>query len=228
MASHVGTFNPDFSDVVRTIVDAVLLDLNVCIPGKIVSYDSAKQYADVQIQLYQKVNETLVSYPVIPNVPVVHPRANGGKTFIHLPLQPGDDVLLVFSQRSLDAWKTSGGLTDPNDPRKHHITDAFAIPGGSSMADAFTVTDPTAIEITNKDSSIIVLPSGKFKIQNTVNELLDLLVQTLTKQQAFLDTIKSDTTNTIFGPQKLNAFLIYTQLALDVAAIKAKMETLKG
>lgn len=228
MSGNVNTFKPDFSDVIRAIVDSMLLDLNVCMPAKVVKYDSEKQYADVQIQLYQKINETLVTYPVIPGVPVIHPRANGGATFIHLPIQAGDDVLLVFSQRSLDSWKTAGGLSDPNDPRKHHITDAFAIPGGSSMADAFKVLDPTAIEITNEDSTIQVFDNGTFKVKNPDNELFDLLVQITGKLQTFLDTIKVDTTNTIFGPQKLNAFLTYTQLATDVADLKTKLTTLKG
>lgn len=152
---------PEFGDVIRSIIDAVLLDVNVCLPGKIVKYDKDTQYADVEIQLYQKYSDdSLVVPPVIPNVPVKHPRARGGKAFVHMPLVPGDDVTLHFSQRSLDNWKSQGGLTDPGDPRKHHITDAYASIGGSAIPDAFAPTTDDCIEMVNGEASSLMHPDG--------------------------------------------------------------------
>lgn len=169
MGGNLSTFKPHFSDVVRAIVDTMMLDMKFCLPAKIVRYDADTQYADVQITLFEKFNDgTLKLPPVIPMVPVRHPRANGGKTRIHIPLVPGDDVTLNFSERSLDNWKSQGTSptdqttwgSDPADPRKNHITDAYATPGGSSIPDAFTVNDPTAVEIVNSDGVIQILPNG--------------------------------------------------------------------
>lgn len=166
---------PDFSDVVRAIIDSVLLDVNICMPAKIEKYNKDTQYADVKIQLYQKFSDgSLVAYPVIPNVPVKHARARAGGAFIHMPLQPGDDVTLVFSQRSLDNWKQSGGMNDPADPRKHHITDAYALVGGSAINDAFKPETVDCIEIVNSLAKTKIHPDGTIELNANNNAKVTL------------------------------------------------------
>lgn len=219
--ANLDTREPELSDVIRTIVDQMFLSLNVCLPGKVVSYNPQKQYADVQIQLLKKYSDfSTEPHPVIPNVPVRHPRAAGGNAFIHMPVAIGDDVLLVFSQRSLDNWKTQNvpvvgqnGGVDTNDTRKHHITDAFAILGGSAMPDAFKVTNPSAIEISNGTGKISLFPDGKFKFGNSSADLIDQL------QQGFAE-LGVDTVNTFFGPMKLNAFQTYLNIAAKILSLK--------
>jgi hypothetical protein len=210
--NNVSTLKSSMSDIIRALIDKVLLDVNVCLPAKITAYNPSTQYADVQIQLYQNVNGALVAYPPIPNVPVKHPRARGGATHIHMPLQVGDDVTLVFSQRSLDNWKTEGGMTDPQDPRKHHLTDAYALIGGSSMADAFEVDDPTAIEVTNGGSKLQVFSDGTFAIKNGTTELCSQV-------QALAEKLSTDTTDTFFGPMQLNGFETYAEIATKVQTL---------
>lgn len=156
---------PSVAETVQTRIDEALMEVNVSMPGKIVKYDKKTQFADVQPQLkFSTEDGTVLPFPIIPNVPVKHPRANGGKIFIHLPLKPGDDVQLVFSQRSLDNWKTQGGMSDPADRRKHHITDAVAYVGGSAEPDAFTPKTDNAIEIVNDKSRLNVFPDGTYNL----------------------------------------------------------------
>lgn len=213
MANNQSTFTQEHSDLLRTTIDAYMLNMYFCLPGKIVLYDPETQYADIEIQLYmQFIDSTLGKYPVIPNVPVKHPRAQGGACFIHMPLAVGDDVVLVFSQRSLDNWKTYGGINNPNDPRKCHITDAYALIGGSALPDAFMVQDPTAIEITNESSTLQVFPDGKFAIKNGTTELLAQI------QEGF-QTLSEDTTNTLLGPMPLNSFETYAQIASKIQTL---------
>jgi hypothetical protein len=208
------TFTPDMSDVIRTLVDQMLLQLFVCLPAKIVSYDSATQYANVEVQLLKAFTDgSTQAHPVIPNVPVKHPRAAGGTAFIHMPLEPGDDVTLVFSQRSLDNWKTQGGMTATGDTRKHHITDAYALIGGSAIPDAFTPAADGSIEIVNGDGKINIYPSGKFKFGNASADLIDQL------QQGF-QKLSEDTVNTIFGPSPLNNFSTYADIATALGSLK--------
>lgn len=38
-------------------------------------------------------------------------------------------MLLVFADRSIDAWLDQGGEASPLDERRHHLKDAVAIPG---------------------------------------------------------------------------------------------------
>jgi hypothetical protein len=198
VAGSLSTFKPHFSDVIRATVDAMLLDMYFTLPAKIVKYNKDTQYADVEIQLYEKfIDGVLDLPPVIPMVPVKHPRANDGKAFIHMPLKPGDDVILVFSQRSLDNWKTQGGPSDPSDPRKHHITDAYALIGGSAIPDAFSPQTDDAIEIVNGTSRTIIHPDGTY---NLYGGNTDDLVQVIND---FILGVQRALTTTLIGPQPL-------------------------
>ena len=65
---------------------------------------------------------------MIYNVPVLFPRSR--KAAVTFPLEKGDTVLLVFAERSLDEWIEKGGnKVSPEDPRRHDMSDAIAIPG---------------------------------------------------------------------------------------------------
>lgn len=228
MSSKLSGYKPEFSDVIRSIIDTVLLDLNVSLPAKVVKYDSATQYADVQIQLLQGFQDgTTDEYAVIPNVPVKHPRANAGAAFIHVPLTIGDDVVLVFSQRSLDNWKSSGGLVDPQDPRKHHITDAYALIGGSAIPDAFTPKNPTAIEIVNGALDFSLFPNGSFSATNPTGEFVDILDQIAVQTGDIANTLSTDTTNTLLGPQPLLHAATYAEIYEELQSLKTMLDSFK-
>lgn len=156
---------PTLADVIRTHIDAVLMQMNICLPAKVVKYYPTTQYADVQVQLQKKYEDGgVVTIPVIPNVPVKWPRGRAGKIRIHFGLEEGDDVTLIFSQRSLDNWKTKGGLQDPGDRRKFNVSDAYALVGGSAEPDSFPVNDPTSIEIINEDGKVQIKKDGTINL----------------------------------------------------------------
>jgi hypothetical protein len=120
------------AEVLQAALDSFRGQLHVAMPGIVVSYDEAKQKANVQPQVKSLIidqdgNEESLSLPELPSVPVVFPR--GGGFFVSFPLQPGDQVLLVVCDRELNVWKSKGGNTTPQDPRTHHLADAVAIPG---------------------------------------------------------------------------------------------------
>lgn len=161
---------PTLAEVIQVMIDSNLIDLHVCLPGKIVKYDSSTQMATIQPSLL-KMNENFTvpyPWPPVPKVPIVFPRAVSGQAFIHMPLIPGDDVVMVVSERSLDNWKQTGILTDPADRRKFNISDAFAFPGGSGEPFAFEVDDDKAIEIKNLLSLLQVKPTGEFNFENDI------------------------------------------------------------
>lgn len=125
---------PDNVEVLRAAMNAMAAGLSVALPGTIVLYNAATQTADVQPLLNRAVigqsgDEAEEILPIIPSVPVVFPR--GGGYFLTLPLAPGDNVLLVFNDRSIDTFMVStGSVPMPQvDLRQHHLSDAVAIPG---------------------------------------------------------------------------------------------------
>lgn len=226
--SNTSTISPELSDVIRGTIDQVLIDVNVCLPGKIISYDKDTQYANVQAQIMMTFSDgTALPITVIPKVPVKHPRANGGKAFVHMPLKPGDDVVLVFSQRSLDIWKSQGGLTNPKDPTKFNITDAYALIGGSAIPDAFHPTTDNGIEIVNEETHFILYPDGKFSVTNETAEFVDLLDQITGRVALTNETLSEDTVNTIFGPEKLLHFETYADIHDELITLQEQLESFK-
>lgn len=161
---------PTLAQVILEAVEARLVDVNTAIPGKIVSYDHATQTASVQPCIRRKYTDgTIVDLPVINKVPVQFPR--GGGFFVSLPLKKDDPVLLVFSQRALDVWKEKGGVVDPADPRKFHISDAYALAGAGAAPDAFTNTDPNKLVIAHKGGTAEIHMGDDGKVSIKAGEL---------------------------------------------------------
>lgn len=121
---------PSQADVIRAALEHRLAGLHVCLPGEVVSYDVTKQSADIKLSLKNiiesETGEEALEYPVIPDVPICFPRA--GAWFIHFPISPGDHMLVLFSERSIDQFRSLGGTQDPLDLRKHDLSDAVALP----------------------------------------------------------------------------------------------------
>ena len=218
---------PTLAETILVVLDSELVKINTSMPGNIVKYDPATQTADIQPSLKREYYDgSAVDLPVLPGVPIVFPRT--ATSFIHLPLQAGDPVVVIFSQRSLDNWKTTGGTAEPADARKFDLSDAIAIPGGEAPNKPFTVSDPTAITIKNDSGEFVILPAGKFKIKNASDELIDVLSQVTEKVGTISDTLSKDTVNTIFGPMPLNSFTQYATLKTELDSLKAKLDGLKG
>ena len=189
---------PTLEEAIRGVIEKRLVDLHTTLPGKVVSYDPSTQKATVQIQLQRKYwDGSLVTIPPIPAVPVVWPRGKGGQIHIHWKLEAGDDVVLHFAERSLDNWKTQGGISNPDDTRKFTFSDAFAVPGGSAFPDAFAVTDPEALEVVFGTTAIQLYEGGQVKVTGgNDDELIKILHDLVT-------LISQAQTATIFGPQLL-------------------------
>lgn len=128
----------------RALISAELADINTCLPGVIVDYDG--EFATVRPTLAKQLanGETLPA-PIIARVPVCWPCGdiNGAKALITVPLKPGDQVELRFSQRALDDWL--GGLDGaPGDPRQFDLSDCIATPmlrpGRGMKADLINVS----------------------------------------------------------------------------------------
>ncbi len=105
-------------------------DVHTAMPARVERFDAAKQVADcaplLQARIETEAGFETVALPVVPNVPVVFP--GGGEFRVTFPVKPGDVVLLVFSEASLDRWQALDGV-QPGDERRHHLADAIAIPG---------------------------------------------------------------------------------------------------
>jgi Phage protein Gp138 N-terminal domain len=153
------TVLPSALDIQVDVIRNELADVHTCMPAEIVGVrggKDARQFVDVLPTLQRVVidadglaqNE---AYPVIPMVPVGY--AQGGGFFVSLPLAVGDIVLLVFAERSLDAWIESArrgaqAAVVPGDVATHTLQGAIALPCGPA---------PRSALLTGVDASDVVI-----------------------------------------------------------------------
>lgn len=170
---------PTLTEVFKQAMDAMASELRVSMPGTIIRYDHKKQLADVKPDFKRKYKDGKVEdAPLIYNVPVKHPRA--GDAFIHMPLAKGHKVVLQFSDRSLEKWLSAGKEHDPEDTRKHHMSDAFAYPGGYPFSDTASVANGQDLIMKNKDLEVRIKKNGHIQVFNSRYELMKVLEEWIT------------------------------------------------
>ena len=112
---------------ITNLVNTILGGVHTAIPATVKSYNDKKLLVDVQPSINSRFEDgTVLAQPTIYSVPVVFPRTKTAA--ITFPIEKGDSVLLVFSERSLDEWIDKGNGT-PEDTRRFDASDAFAISG---------------------------------------------------------------------------------------------------
>lgn len=167
---------PSFAEVLTQAMDAKLYDMRVAMPGTVVKYDSKKQAVDVQPSLKAKHPDGgSTDLPVVYSVPIVFMR--GGDASFTFPIKKGDSVLLIFADRSIDKWLSNGGSVDPEDTRKHDLSDAIAIPGLSSFKNPVPVENLEEVTLRNKNMEIRLSPNGKIKIKNGSTDLIAAMTE---------------------------------------------------
>lgn len=129
------------ADLMLSATRAELAKVHTSIVATVLSYDHATQKATVQPAVKSKridgQTDAISDYEVgpIPNVPVCFPSGSAGAYNDTWPLAPGDSVLLIVVERSIDEWKTTGAAScDAQDVRRFDLSDAVAIPWDTSFA----------------------------------------------------------------------------------------------
>lgn len=170
---------PTLLESIKKVINSHTMELRVSMPAEVVRFDYKKQQIDAKPFFKRKNADNTVTEPgIIYNVPVAFPRANDA--FISLPLKTGDSVFLIFSDRSLEKWLSTGERDEPGDTRTHHISDAVAIPGCYPFSDTVKVNNPNDIIIKNKDMEIRVKPNGHIQFMNRGVELLKVIDEYMT------------------------------------------------
>jgi hypothetical protein len=208
---------PDLTEVLRKALENRLCDLHTMLPGRVEEYSPLTGRATVRPLLKRKYrSETAAtSLPLIAEVPVYFPKANAAH--LALPLKPGDEGMLVFCERSIDLWADQGGEVDPNDPRKHHLSDAVFLPGLTSTPNTLRRKgSANSAEMANGLAYVELFASGKIKLSNSADEVLAILVD-------LLSDLLSATVVTALGA---SPFTIATQTRLQV--IKTRLEAFKA
>jgi hypothetical protein len=162
----------DLDETLRALRDGIMADLRVAIPGVVQSFNAQEMTVTVQPAIKERrlnpdYSQSWVTIPLLVDVPVVLPRAGG--FMLTLPIQPGDECLVVFADAAIDlAWQNGG--TDNVQPirRRHNLSDGFAILGWWSQPSVPSSYSTTAAQLRTADGeTYISLEPGEIDLVAT-------------------------------------------------------------
>jgi len=199
------------TDIIRQAINYEISNIHTCMPATIVSYDYTLQKAVVKPQLNRKYQgNQVLEFPNLINVPVVFPRT--ANFSIHFPLNAGDKVMILFSERSLEEWLQQGDQVTPNDPRKFDLSDAIAIVGLYDFSETSPAEDNENFIIKFGSAKLKINPDGTYCFHGASEELMNILDELFSILQ--LAKVAS------FGSPFVNV--------LDFQALQIRFNTLKG
>lgn len=124
--------DPELAELIRRAIASERADIQVSMPGIVVSYDAATETATIQPATrrarYNAEDEIVAEdIPPIQNVPVCWPSC--AALSIHGVLASGDGVDLVFSTYSHSGYRNTGSVATPLDLRPQSLSYPKAYPG---------------------------------------------------------------------------------------------------
>lgn len=149
----------DPEETTRMALDGAAAQLWVALPAIVESVDFAKMTLSAQPALTGSQNSpngstSAVNMPLLVDVPIVF-QGGGGYT-ITMPIAKGDECLIVFADRCIDAWWQSGGVQAPMEARMHDLSDGFAFIGPRSQPKVVPDISPSNIQIRSDDGTVFV------------------------------------------------------------------------
>jgi hypothetical protein len=151
--------NSSFTEAMLVAFGGLRAEIWTALPGRIESFDPAAMTATVQptIQALWRDPDGSQSWRTMPlclDVPVIYP--GGGGCTITFPLVPGDECLIIFASRCIDAWWQSGGIGVQAEMRMHDLSDGFCLPGPRSQPRALTGIASDALQIRSDDGAAFI------------------------------------------------------------------------
>lgn len=140
-------------------LDGRQADIWTALPGIIESYDADAQTAVVQPaimgkQLAPDGTVTDITMPLCLDVPVQFPR--GGGVVLTFAVAKGDECLIHFSSRCIDAWWQSGNVQQQMELRMHDLSDGFAALGYVSQPRRLESVSTTSAQLRSVDGTTLV------------------------------------------------------------------------
>ena len=125
---------PDLRDVLQGLRREIFSSLKCAVPGIIQNFNSSRQTAEIKIALQATVGTAVQNYPLLVDCPCV--ILGGGGGVLTFPIQQGDTCLVLFCDRSIDNWFSTGNVAPPDQQRAHSLADGIALVGIHSLANS--------------------------------------------------------------------------------------------
>ncbi len=133
--------SPELALVLQEAIDSALIDVHTGLPGVVQSYNDTTKTCEIEIQtkrMLEKQDGTYASeeLPILVNVPISN--AGSSEYVTAYALSPGDTGMVMFSETSLDQWRTKGELTSPSDIERHGLSGGVFYPAPLPIAKLVT------------------------------------------------------------------------------------------
>lgn len=155
----------DLLTAVQEAVQGALPSIWTSMPGILQSFNPDAMTCEVQPAIQARVNnkdgtQKWVTLPVLVDVPVQF--IGGGGFTLTMPMKKGDEGLINFSCRCIDAWWQNGGVQQQAEMRMHDLSDGFFIPGFRSQSRKLQNIDTENAQLRNEDGteSFTMAPTG--------------------------------------------------------------------
>lgn len=148
----------DNSDVYRALAKSISHNLRVGIPGIIVSFDTVKQTAKIDIAIREKLSingqSGDVQISTLLDVPISLPR--GGNFLLSMPIVKGDECFVIFSDMCINSWFQNGGIQSQEILRRHDLSDAVFFPGCWSQPNKVDNWSTDSAQLRTEDGTVFV------------------------------------------------------------------------
>lgn len=184
--------SPELLDAFGQLKLDITRTMNCVKIGSVQSFNPTRKTIQAQILFKRVLNDgTIADYPVLVDCPVFTLQGGGGA--IQFPIEAGDNCILLFSDRNIDAWFQNGQAAAPFDARCHDLSDGIALVGLNALSSDLDAYQAGIAKIFY-DGAQVSLSGGLVKVSNEVTTLLTLL-------NAFIDVLTTITVQD--GPSTL-------------------------
>tara|TARA_R110000751_G_scaffold299695_4_gene411059 strand:- start:7153 stop:7857 length:705 start_codon:yes stop_codon:yes gene_type:complete len=166
---------PSLDDLARELKADIFYSLNCHRIGVIESFNPITQAASIRlvdkilIENYQ--DKKLLDFPLLIGCPVIIAKgAQGGLTY---PINQGDTCLVLFNDRDIDNWITTGNTAVPDSARAHNLSDGIAILGLRNELNAIADYNNEETKLNYKES-FISLDGNATKLMHNSGGALNL------------------------------------------------------
>jgi hypothetical protein len=156
---------------IRLGIESYLADTWTSIPCIVQSFNASQNTIEARPAIKVKVStedgeEVETELPLLVDVPVCLLR--GGGYCITVPIKAGDNVLVVFADRCIDAWWQNGGVQNQEQLRIHDLSDGFAVLNPSNLTSKVSGYSTSSIQIRSDDGSTSIdLKNGVVTIKSS-------------------------------------------------------------
>ena len=215
MVNNRKSESPDLMQVLQLFKDIIFGQIYCHLIGRIQTFNPTTQTASIEI-LFKKAiintsdigdTGTILDPPLLVECPVVilgNTTAN-----LQLPINVGDECIVLFIDKDIDNWVENGAASIPNTLRKHDFADGIALVGVRNQTKAIQGYDNDAASL-NYNATKIRL-KDKITIQNAAENLKIIM-------DDFIDVLKGLTTT--------GGFSLIPTVIVDLDTIKARLDTI--